>query len=140
MNYFYIEPEVAGGLGEHTVLDSSTHPPKVSKLHYKFDGWLGDVLLESFPCLIATDLAANALKCASLTGVDYAQVEVSASEAFRELYPQRTLPSFQWLKITGIAGKDDFGIAEDLRAVVSQRVLDVLNPLGIGNALVEEYQ
>ncbi|WP_107313196.1 hypothetical protein [Burkholderia metallica] len=140
MKYFYIEPEVAGGLGEHSVLDSSTHPPKVSKLHYKFDGWLGDVLLESFPCLIATDAAADALRNASLTGVDYAEVEVSASETYRELYPQRTLPLFQWLKITGIAGKDDFGIAEDLRAVVSQRVLDILNPLGIDNALVEEYQ
>ena len=30
--FFFIEPEVAGGLGEHTVMNQSTHPPKVSRL------------------------------------------------------------------------------------------------------------
>lgn len=45
MKYFYIEPEVAGGLGRNTVMNRAVHPPVVSKLHYHFDGWLGDVLL-----------------------------------------------------------------------------------------------
>jgi hypothetical protein len=140
MDYFYIEPEVAGGLGEKTVLDSSVHPPRVDRLHYKFDGWLGDVLLESFPCEIATSSAAHALMDAAVTGVQFADVEVSTSEAFRELHPQLALPMFRWLRVSGVAGKDDFGIADDLRLVVSQRALDILRPLGIGNATLEHFQ
>lgn len=139
MDYFYIEPEVSGGFGENTILDASTHPPKVERLHYKFDGWLGDVLLESFPCVIATKDAADALRAAGATGVQYADVEVSTSETFRELYPQRTLPSFQWLRISGTAGDDDFGIADDLRVVISERVVKVLEPLGIENAFIERF-
>jgi hypothetical protein len=54
MEYFQIAPEVAGGWGRNTVMDRSIHPPHVTKLHFEFDGWLGDVLLESFPCYIIT--------------------------------------------------------------------------------------
>jgi hypothetical protein len=45
MKYFYVEPEVAGGLGERTVMDRSTHPPVVKRLHYQLEGWLGDAIL-----------------------------------------------------------------------------------------------
>ncbi|HKB91644.1 MAG TPA: hypothetical protein VKC60_14085 [Opitutaceae bacterium] len=55
MKYYYIEPEVAGSLGENTVIHREVHPPRVSKLHYRFDGWLGDVLLESFPSFIVAE-------------------------------------------------------------------------------------
>lgn len=44
----YIEPEVAGGLGEETQMDSTVHPPLVKKLHLEFEGWLGDDILETF--------------------------------------------------------------------------------------------
>ena len=30
MKYFYIETEVAGGLGENTAMDRSVHPPIVT--------------------------------------------------------------------------------------------------------------
>ena len=50
-----LEPEVAGGFGEQTILDNSTHPPDVKWLHYVLDGWLGDDILESFPCYIVTE-------------------------------------------------------------------------------------
>ena len=53
--YYFIEPEVAGGWGGNTIADTSVHPPKISKLHYQFDGWLGDDLLESFPCFIVSE-------------------------------------------------------------------------------------
>jgi hypothetical protein len=36
MKYFYIQPEVAGGLGKNTVMDRSVHPPIVSRLHHEF--------------------------------------------------------------------------------------------------------
>lgn len=47
--YYRLEPEVAGELGSGTVMDVSRHPPLVSHLQFKFQGWLGDDLLETFP-------------------------------------------------------------------------------------------
>ena len=49
--YFVLKPEVAGELGEASIVDTSHWPPIVENLEYHFQGWLGDVLLASFPCL-----------------------------------------------------------------------------------------
>jgi len=139
MNYFYVEPEVSGGFGKNTALDSTTHPPVVSKLHYEFSGWLGDILLESFPCEIITKEAATALGDAGLSGFTFDKVEVSASQEFQDMHPHRRIPEFLWLKITGVAGADDFGIAKDFRMVVSDKALHILKTLGIDNALIEKF-
>jgi len=50
MKYYLIEPELAGMTGEHTVIDRSSGRMVVRRLDYEFDGWGGDVLLESCPC------------------------------------------------------------------------------------------
>ncbi len=139
MKYYFLEPEVAGGLGEKSVIDSTTHPPKVDKLQYIFSGWLGDAILESFPCVIATQDASDVLQDSQATGVEFADVEVLTSSEFRELYPEGNLPSFKWLKVNGKPGKDDFGIADDLRLVVSARVLKLLQPFGIKHALISDF-
>jgi hypothetical protein len=136
MKYFYVEPEVAGGFGRNTILDSSVHPPKVTKLNYQFDGWLGDALLECFPCFIVTTSAATSLKKENVSGVIYSDVEVSVSDEFSQLHKNTKLPEFQWLKITGLSKHDDFGIAGDLRLVVSEKALRVLEVCGIQNSLV----
>ena len=81
--FFFIEPEVAGGLGEHTVMNRSTHPPKVSRLHYEFEGWLGNHLLERFPCYIATKELADKISNIGLTGFELGPVEVTTSTLFR---------------------------------------------------------
>src|SRR5882762_5476579 len=109
MHYFYIEPEVAGGLGPNTVMDVSVHPPIVSHLNYEFDGWFGDVLLTSFPCFIVTEDAKNKLMESAVTGACFANVEISTSGEFDDFYPGRQLPRFVWLQVTGRAGRDDFG-------------------------------
>jgi len=101
MRYFYLDPEVAGGLGRHTVMDVSVHPPIVTKLNYEFEGWLGDVILESFPCFIVTTEAKQALTRLSATGVAFDKVEVTTSHMFRELQPDLKLPPFVWLKASG---------------------------------------
>jgi hypothetical protein len=54
-------PEVAAELGGNTVMDAFAHPPKVSRLHLRFMGWLGDDLLETFPCFLVTSRLAKAL-------------------------------------------------------------------------------
>jgi hypothetical protein len=139
MKYFYIEPEVAGGLGKNTVMNTDVHPPVVSKLHYHFDGWLGDELLESFPCFIASERMKQKLQEAQFTGTSFDQVEITASEQFEELYPSRKLPRFFWLRVQGTTGQDDFGTAPDGRLIVSERALGLLQELGISHALVTEF-
>lgn len=137
MKYLYIEPEVAGGLGEHTVMDRSSHPPVVQRLHYRLEGWLGDALLETFPCFIVTEDAKASLVRAEVTGASFDLVEVSCSPEFESTYNH--LPTFEWLRVTGTAGKDDFGTAPDGRLVVSERALEILRPLGIANAITTEF-
>jgi hypothetical protein len=139
MKYFYVEPEVAGGLGRNTVLNRRAHPPIVSKLHYQFDGWLGDALLESFPCFVVTELAKQRIQAAQLTGAAFDEVEVSKSDQFQELYPTRQLPRFAWFRVAGRPGKDDLGIAPDGRLVVSERAIALLRELGIAQASVVEF-
>lgn len=140
MKYFYIQPEVAGGLGENTIMDRSEHPPVVSRLHYEFDGWGGDVLLRSFPCYIITEGAKRKLQSLDSTGIKFDKVEVTTSELFHELFPDRQLPKFVWLQIVGKPGQDDFGIADNHKLVVSERALEALKELGISNAVVTPFE
>ncbi|MED5526902.1 MAG: hypothetical protein VX447_19410 [Pseudomonadota bacterium] len=137
--YFYVEPEVSGGFGDNTVVDTSTHPPLVSKLHYQFDGWLGDDLLETFPCYVVSALLAKEIELAGLTGYTLGDLETSKSEQFKELYSGKELPTFYWLKIDGVAGKDDFGIAEDYRLTVSEKALKTLKKGKIDEAEIENF-
>ncbi len=119
MEYFYAEPEVPGGLGADTVLDQSTHPPRVENLHFEFSGWLGDDLIESFPCYLASDRLVAALSRGNLTGYSLAPVKITRSDEFLELFPDTELPHFHWLRISGSAQTDDFGISKDHRLVMS---------------------
>ena len=140
MKYFYIEPEVAGGLGKNTVMDRSVHPPIFRRLHYEFDGWPDDALLTSFPCFIVTEAAKKKLQSVGLTGIRFDRVEVTTSEAYQELFPNQQLPKFVWLQIDGKPGKDDFGFAQNARLIISERALEVLRGLGISNALVTPFE
>lgn len=133
-DFYVVEPEVAGGFGEHTVMDRYSGKMVIKKLHYKFEGWLGDHLLESTPCYIVSEQLADEIKHAQMLGVEFDKVEVTTSKQFSELYPNRELPKFLWLKVTGIPGQDDFGIASGLRLVVSKHALNLLKQIGISHA------
>lgn len=126
MGWSVLDPEVAGGWGERTVADTSVHPPVVALLNYQFDGWLGDELLTSFPCYVVTRLLGDKLSEARLNGFQLADVQVSVSEQFEEIYPDRHLPEFYWLQVDGSAGVDDFGLSRRHQLVVSDRALAVL--------------
>ncbi|TPM38120.1 hypothetical protein [Mesorhizobium sp. B2-3-4] len=139
MKYFYLEPEVSGGPGENTIMDVTVHPPLVSRLHYEFDGWLGDGIVTSFPCYLVTKDVKEKILESDFSGVTFDDVEVTTSELFEEMQPNQKLPAFVWLKVNGDAGDDDFGIAKDYRLVVSERVLDALKSFGISNALIEPF-
>jgi hypothetical protein len=123
MKFFKLEPEVAGGLGQRTVMDTTVHPPLVSVLEYEFDGWLGDDLLESFPCFIISERLKNLLR----------------ENHFNEIYPDLDLPNFYWLKINGKVGVDDTGLSESNHLVVSEGFLKILLQTNLKNCLTEEY-
>jgi len=110
----------------------------VSRRHYQFDGWLGDVLLEAFPCFIVTELVKQKFQADQLTGAKFDVVEVTRSHQFVELYPTRRLPKFVWLKFDGRAGHDDLGVTSDGGLIVSEKALGLLQERGISRALVTE--
>lgn len=139
MTYRYVEPEVSGSLGESTDLDSSVHPPVVSRLEFRFDGWLGDCLLECFPCFVLTERAKAAVEASKFSGVIFDDLVVSKSDQFDELYPGKELPVFFWAKVTGVAGQDDFGLAKDFRLVLSEQALKVLERFGLEQSLISDY-
>jgi len=138
--YWSLEPEVAGDLGDGSVLDTSVHPPSVSKLQYRLSGWLGDDLLESFPCYIVTERVAQQLLVRGLTGFGLDAVDVVTSDEFNELYPGRRLPVFKWLRVDGQAGVDDFGLSDEHTLVVSHAALTLLRRHALAHCDIKDYR
>ena len=139
VSFSFVEPEVAGGWGPNTVADRSTTPVTVEHLHYEFDGWLGDVLLESTPCFIVTDAGVAAITKEGLVGAEFENVEISVSDTFRELRGDVALPSFRRLVPFGTPGIDDFGLSPDLRLVLSDKAIGLLRNLGLNYAELSPY-
>ena len=134
--FFYIEPEVAGGIGPKSETYREGGKLVVTRLNYEFDGWLGDAVLESTPCFVASDDARQMIEKAALSGVAFGVVEITRSGIFDDLYGARELPQFHWMIIDGQPNADDFGLAKDLRLVVSERALNVLKCAGVDHAEV----
>lgn len=136
---YSIEPEVSGGFGEETILDNTTHPPIISNLHINFSGWLNNDILECFPCYIITDKLKKEIEKNNLTGVIFDNIKVTKSEKFNAIYPNRSLPTFYWMKVTGKVGIQDFGLSKDLILVVSSRAVNVLKRLNLSEADLEQF-
>ena len=132
--HYFVEPEVAGGWGMNTKADTSRHPPQVSTLHYQFDGWQGDDLLESFPCFIVSESLKNELISSGITGFEIDNVEISKSEEFLASTSVGNLPQFFWLKVVGDKTSADVSISSDYRLLVSERALNVLRKFNISHA------
>jgi hypothetical protein len=129
---YIFEPEVPGGLGQRTQMDCSVHPPRVHSLHFVFDGWLGDQIVESFPCYLVSSELAFSLARAGLTGCNLAEADVETSDQFKEMYPELILPPFKWLQIVGKPAESDLYITSDNRLAGSQKALDLIlatNPM-----------
>jgi hypothetical protein len=137
MNLYLLEPEVAGGLGENTIIKRfEDNQSKVYFLHYKFSGWLGDELLETTPCFIVTESLSNDLLQNNLTGIKFEPVQITTNEEFDELFPNIKLPSFKRLVPLGavkVEGtnfqewtKHDFSLSESSSLVVTKKALLIL--------------
>ena len=137
MQFWKLTQEVPAEIGDNSVMDTTVHPPLVTRLHLSFVGWLGSELIECFPVYATTRALSEDLKRNHLTGFGTADLEVTVDDQFHELYPGRTLPEFVWLKISGTAGKDDFGMDGDLKLVVSERALVVVRSRTLAGCVVE---
>jgi hypothetical protein len=138
--FYFVEPEVGGGLGDSTVIDASCHPPIVSSLEYRFEGWLGDELLESFPCFIVTKSLARKMLEKKISGFSLDRVLITVSDEFREVNPNILLPEFLWLKIGGSPGVDDLGLSLDNRLVISQKAKGVFESGQLHHADFEDFE
>ncbi|MGW1176810.1 hypothetical protein ACWD4P_24220 [Kitasatospora sp. NPDC002543] len=107
-------------------MDSTTHPPKVSRLHYEVIDWLGDSIVQTFPCHLVLRGVARRFAAEGFTGFRTGEATVSASEDFHELNPGGEVPDLVWLLVDGEPGVADLGLTDRARLVVSERVLDVL--------------
>lgn len=140
MGRWIVEPEVAGQLGSNTIMDTTNHPPVVMHLHHEFDGWLGDDLIECFPCFLVTERLAEALSKSRVTGFELRKAKISRSEIFNDLYPKRVLPRFWWLNIAGNDASSDLRLSTDGRLNVSDRAHELLCRFKIDNAIIRDSE
>ena len=100
MNYYIIEPEVAGEIGENTIYEygesrqEKENGPIIKHLHFVFDGWLGDDIIETSPCFLVSERLKLLIEKNMLSGCVFQNVEISYSDLFKELYPDRCMPIF----------------------------------------------
>lgn len=139
MRYFTIEPEVAGHLGEATLLDRSTHPPVIHRLHYEFDDWLGDDIVEAFPAYLVTNRLRQLLENECITNIQFRNCVCTVSPQYKEWNEGSPLPEFWWLQLCGSGGSDDIGLVPPARLVVSEKVLRLFRTTRIPHADVKEW-
>ena len=137
--FYGMNPEVAGQLGECTVLDYSKVPYEVTSLEYCFDGWLGDDILVAFPVVIVSQRLRSALEAARLSGLSFSDATITKSDLFREVQGDLQLPAFSWLKPNGKAFVDDFALSpnSDFSIVVSEKTLAILEQYAMSHCEFE---
>jgi hypothetical protein len=137
---YTLRPEVAGGLGPQSNVDTSKHPPVVSRLNYEFAGWLGDDIVASFPISIVTEALAQAIVDEGLTGVRLDDVMVTKDPQFEQFFPDRAaaLPDWRWLRPVGPPNVSDFW--QDAKGIlfVSERALNLLRRFHLEHARIGE--
>jgi hypothetical protein len=138
-DYFTLEPESSPTWGENTEVDTSVHPPIVSRLHLEFIEWLGDDLLWTYPSYVVTENLAAKLAESGLSGFEFRPVEVTVDPHGIEDDETLDLPEFRWLHITGTAGRDDVGVTDKGRIVVSETALTAFRQGNLEYCEIEQY-
>lgn len=137
MDMFRLEPEVAGEIGENSKIKyEGGMLSEVEFLHYEFAGWLGDELLTSYPCFIVSENIVDDILKSNLKGYRFEDIEISTSDEFKEMYPNRTIPNFKRLIPLGKVivsdekivqfSDDDFCLEDNVELVVSYKALEIL--------------
>jgi len=139
-NFYTIKPEVAGNIANSIFIDRSARPPKIITLHYELDGWSGDDILTSIATYIVTERLKLSLELEQVSGVEFEETIISISEQFKELFGEKILPKFYWMKINGTLERDDFSMSPKHRLVISAKALSIFKRFQIENAQIEAYE
>ena len=134
--WYSVSPEVAGAIGANTVMDRTSTPLTVSKLHYIFRGWLGGEIVESFPCYLVSARLAEAIQTSGLTGADFSEVEVEIDMQF-EMFEREVveaLPKWVWLKPAGQVGIDDFWVDANGQLAITGQAYELLQKFAVKSA------
>lgn len=134
---FRLDPQVAGELGEGTVLDGSTHPPRVSQVVYVLDQPDADESIQSFPVFLVSTNLGSRLQDAGLTGFELSGVIVRPSDNYLAIYGDVPLPQYLWLQVTGTAEETDCWLDESLQVCVSDRMMAIMELVTLSDCLVE---
>ncbi|MGH3862460.1 hypothetical protein [Actinokineospora sp.] len=139
-DFFMLEPEVPGELGDGTEQDRNTHPPTVTRVEYAFHNWLGDDLITAFPCFLVTEWLAAKLSDADMSGFEIRPASVTLAEEGEDwIGDVDKLPAFKWLFVTGKPGHDDFGVTDRADLVVSRHALDALGSGTLSHCDIAPY-
>lgn len=149
MKLYLLEPEVSGGHGEHTVygteedISNEGISGKIKFLHYEFEGWLGDDLLESTPAFIVSSVLETELNNSEFRDYKLEKCLITTSDGFREMYPNKEIPSFSRFIPLGkveVEGENfknwsghHFCLTPKGELVITKEALDVLKKASIDN-------
>ncbi len=146
MRFFAILPEAAGQLGNACVHgDITERPVQIFEADFEFQFYPHDDLLCGFYIFACAKPLAEALKKSGLTGFSIDSLRISFEERFyqwAELHKDEQLSEFQWLKITGRAGIDDFGLVQgptEMPLIVSERALHLLKQFKLQHCDIETF-
>lgn len=147
MILYFLEPEVSGHHGERTIYGIEKDATKegvsetIKFLHYEFEGWLGDDLLESTPAFIISSNLEDELRKSEFRDYKIEKCLITKSDEFMELYPNKELPSFARFLPLGtveIEGEqfdnwsgNDFCLSPKGELVLTKKALDFLSGFSI---------
>jgi hypothetical protein len=127
---------VPGQMGPGTKFDRTVAPAVVTELEILFDSCPTGPLFESFPALFGTREFSDALLAGQFTGFSVEKMTAKKADQYHLLSERKALPEMVWLKVTGDAGKSDFGYSEARHLVVSGRVLELAKRHGLTDARI----
>ena len=135
MMLYLLECEVAGGLGEDTIIDAQKN---ILYLDYEFAGYMGDEILETIASFVVTFNLAKDIENNNLSGYQFQKIGISTNEGFYDFNQEEEIKDFG-LRLMPIGtvkvNKDntyqtwtgeDFCLSDTKCLVVTERALNVL--------------
>lgn len=135
---YRLDPQVAGELGDGTLLDSSTHPPTVGQVDYVLDQPDADEFIQSFPVFLVSEKLGARLQEKGLTGFALTDVSVRPSDNYLATYGDAPHPQYLWMQVTGASAQVDCWLDATFQVCVSDRMMAVIEAAGLSDCLVDE--
>jgi hypothetical protein len=131
---YSLDPQVAGELGEGSVLDTTVHPPVVTEVDYVLDQPEADELIQSFPVFLVSSGLADRFQSAGLTGFTLEEATTRPSFEYLSAFGQAPHREYRWLRVHGTE-QDDCWIDSSAMLCVSDRMMEILNSATLSDCL-----